>query len=68
MSCSVLGHVATTRWLTSFNIAMAHFCLAMDETDWCYTEIHTDTTGNDKSNAGRFDLEVFVNCVQDVKS
>ena len=30
-----------------------------------YEILEQDTTGNDKSNAGRLDTEVFVNCVQD---
>ena len=30
-----------------------------------YDILEHDTTDNDKSNAGRLDPEVFVNCVQD---
>ena len=30
-----------------------------------YEILEQDATGNDKSNAGRFNPEVFVNCVQD---
>ena len=31
----------------------------------CNVVLEQDTTGNEESNTGRFNLEVFVNCVQD---